>query len=399
MNRCYDFVIVGAGIVGLAIARELKHRNPDSSVCVLEKEPGPAQHASGRNSGIIHAGFYYTAESLKAKLTADGNRTLTEFCLEKGVPINRCGKVVVAADGSEIAGVDELLRRGRINGIDVKEIDEKELRELEPAASTCRKALWSPTTSVVDPERVCKALADDLSEAGVDFLYGTKFIRRMGERSIVTSAGRFEYGVLINAAGLYADKVAHQYGVGREYTLLPFKGYYYAYGDAGLLKRHVYPVPNLANPFLGVHFTKTVGGGVKVGPTATPIFYRESYKVPRRFKPGEFVEIGLWDAQLFLGNYFGFRDLAFEEMRKYWKPAFIKMARRLLPSSRGEMFEGKLKPGIRAQLLNKKEKRLEMDFVIREGERSVHVLNAVSPAFTCALPFAKLVSDKAEALF
>ncbi len=389
----YDYIIIGAGIVGMSVARELKHRFPGAAICVLEKEPAPGRHASGRNSGIVHAGFYYSADSLKAKLCAEGNRELTSYCLNKGLPIERCGKVVLAADETEVAGIGELARRGRVNGVDVKEVDEKDLAELEPAASTCVKALWSPTTSVVDPEAVCAALARDLKTADVDVLCNAKFLKRAGERELLSSVGRFEYRMLINAAGLYADKVAHQYGVGTEYTLLPFKGYYYKYNDAQLFRRHVYPVPNLDNPFLGVAFTRCVGGTAKVGPTATPVFWRECYDALHGFKLGEAADISLWEALLFAGNDFHFRDLAFREMKKYYKPGFIKMARRLLPKARPEMFGESLRPGIRAQLLNKKERRLEMDFVIRRGENSIHILNAVSPAFTCAFAFARLVVD------
>ena len=392
----YDYIVVGAGIVGMSVAREIKRRRPAARVAILEKEDAPGRHASGRNSGILHAGFYYSAESLKARLTADGNRLLGEYCDEKGLPINRCGKVVCAASESETAGVDELLRRGHANGIDVKVIDEKELKELEPSARTFSRALWSPTTAVVDPEAVCRSLAEDLKAMGVEILCNTKFMKRSGERELISSNGRHSYGTLINAAGLYADRVAHQYGVGEEYTVIPFKGYYYRYTDTALYRRHVYPVPNLDNPFLGVAFTRCADGTAKVGPTATPVFWRECYSGLQDLRLDEAIEISLWEAILFAGNNFHFRDLAFREMKKYTKRGFIKQARRLLPTAQSEMFGEALRPGIRAQLLDRRQRRLEMDFVIRKGEASVHVLNAVSPAFTCAFPFARLVADHLE---
>ncbi|MBN1283601.1 MAG: L-2-hydroxyglutarate oxidase [Proteobacteria bacterium] len=391
----FDYIVVGSGIIGMSCARELSIRHPGASVCVIDKEPAPARHASGRNSGILHAGFYYSAESLKARLCADGNRLLTEYCLEKGLRIDRCGKVVCAASPDETAGVDELLRRGRVNGIDVKAVDVGELRELEPAARTFGRALWSPTTAVVDPEEVCLSLAGDLRARGVEFMFDTKFLRRLPGRAIETSQGRLECDALINCAGLYADRVAHRYGVGEEYTVIPFKGYYYRYKHAAHFRRHVYPVPNLANPFLGVAFTRCADGTAKCGPTATPVFWRECYGLIEGFRLDEAVEISLWEALLFAANDFNFRDLALVEMKKYLKSGFVKMARRLMPSADPAMFGDSLRPGIRAQLLDRNQRRLEMDFVIRKGEASVHVLNAVSPAFTCSFAFARLVVDEA----
>ena len=316
-----DFIIVGAGIIGLSITRELVRRFPGSRMVVLEKEEEPAFHASGRNSGVLHAGFYYSADSLKARFTLTGNKLLTDYCLEHGLPINRCGKVVVATSADDIEGIHELKRRGERNGVDLKLIDPQELNDIEPNARTVGKALFSPTTSTVDPRRVCRHLASNFP-ANVEILFGRRFIGR-DPGSVRTDRERIGYRYLFNAAGLYADRVARTFGAGRSFTMIPFKGIYLRYNHDGLLQRHVYPVPNLRNPFLGVHFTKTVDGHVKIGPTAIPAFWRENYDFKSRFDGGEFAEIIAQEARLFLFNHFNFRQLAFEEMRKYSRRFFI----------------------------------------------------------------------------
>jgi L-2-hydroxyglutarate oxidase LhgO len=386
-----DFVIVGAGIIGLSITRELVRRFPGARMVVLEKEAEPAFHASGRNSGVLHAGFYYSADSLKARFTLTGNKLLTDYCLEHGLPINRCGKVVVATSEAEIEGIHELKRRGDRNGVDLKLIDPQELNDIEPNARTVGKALFSPTTSSIDPRRVCRHLASDFP-ANVEILFGRRFIGR-GPGSVRTDRESIGYRYLFNAAGLYADRVARAFGAGTSFTMIPFKGIYLRYNHDGLLQRHVYPVPNLRNPFLGVHFTKTVDGHVKIGPTAIPAFWRENYDFKSRFDWGEFAEIIAKEARLFLFNHFNFRQLAFEEMRKYSRRYFISKAQALLKQLDAGQFGDYTRPGIRAQLLNTQTSELVMDFLLEHAENSTHVLNAVSPAFTSAFSFARHIVD------
>ena len=386
-----DFIIVGAGIIGLSITRELVRRFPGARMVVLEKEGEPAFHASGRNSGVLHAGFYYSADSLKARFTLTGNKLLTDYCLEHGLPINRCGKVVVATSEAEIEGIHELKRRGDRNGVDLKLIDPQELNDIEPNARTVGKALFSPTTSSIDPRRVCRHLASDFP-ANVEILFGRRFIGR-GPGSVRTDRERIGYRYLFNAAGLYADRVARAFGAATSFTMIPFKGIYLCYNHDGLLQRHVYPVPNLRNPFLGVHFTKTVDGHVKIGPTAIPAFWRENYDFKSRFDWGEFGEIIAQEARLFLFNHFNFRQLAFEEMRKYSRRFFISQAQTLLKQLDAGRFGEYTRPGIRAQLLNTQTHELVMDFLLEHAENSTHVLNAVSPAFTSAFSFARHIVD------
>lgn len=388
-----DFLIVGGGVIGLAVARELAARCPGAGIVILEKENEPALHASGRNSGVLHAGFYYSADSLKARFTRDGNRALTEYCLQHGLPINRCGKVVVASSAEELAGIHELKRRGDSNGVELTLIDEKQLHDLEPNALTLEQALFAPATAAVDPRRVCAHLAGNLPRTA-QILTGCRF-GGLDRGLAVTDRGRIRFRHLFNCAGLYADRVAHCFGVGRRYTMLPFKGIYLRHQDDHLIRRHIYPVPNLNNPFLGVHFTVTVDCHVKIGPTAIPAFWRENYDFRDRFDLGEVLEITAFEAGLLARNDFNFRALAFQEIRKYQRHHFIRGAARLVKRLPVERFGAFTAPGIRAQLLDLINHRLVMDFVVEAGERSTHVLNSVSPAFTSSFPFASYIVDQA----
>jgi len=388
-------LIVGGGVIGLAIAYELNRRFPEMKITILEKEKVVGEHASGRNSGVLHAGFYYSKGSLKAKLTVNGNRLLREYCLDRGVALNDCGKVVVTKNENELEMLHELKSRGDKNGVDLTLIDEKELAEIEPNAKTYRQALWSPTTSSVMPLDVVNQLAKDLSQKkSVEILCGQKFLTRVSASKIKTSKGEIEFKHLVNSAGLYADKVAHQFGVGLNYRLIPFKGLYMEYADSTLIKRHIYPVPNPLNPFLGVHFTVTGRGKIKIGPTAIPAIWRENYKGFSNFSLPELCEVLSTQAQLFFSSDSLFRNTAIDEIKKYGRAYFTSLASTLVKEIDNSKYGDFLKPGIRAQLVDMNSKKLDMDFVVEEGEKSTHILNAVSPAFTCSFSFSKLIVDK-----
>ncbi len=389
-----DFLIIGAGIIGLSIAREIKKKYPTSSVYILEKEADVAMHSSGRNSGVLHAGFYYTADSLKAKFCRDGNKALKAYCYENKLRINETGKVVVTKDESELAALFELEKRGKNNGVDVTIIDEKQLNEVDPNARTFRHALLSPTTATVDPTEVCHAIKNELESLGVQMRFNEGYYQRIEKNIIKTTKGHvFEAGKIINTAGLYADKIARDFGFSEKYTIIPFKGIYLKYTLPDKpIKTNIYPVPNLKNPFLGVHYTITVDGTIKIGPTSIPAFWRENYKGFDAFRGDELASILGWEARLFLSNAFGFRNLAFEEVRKYNRSFFVKQATVLVKQINEQGFTQWTKPGIRAQLLDKKTLELVQDFVIEGDDNSVHVLNAVSPAFTCSFPFAEYVA-------
>lgn len=397
MNRpTVDFLVIGGGVMGLALALEARRRHPGARVAVLEKEPACGLHASGRNSGVLHAGFYYTADSLKARFTRDGQREWIRYCEERGLRINRCGKLVVARSEADLPGLDELLRRAAVNGVEVHEVTAAEARELEPRARTHERALWSPSTASVDPAELMASLARDAQAAGVEVRSGTAYLGRTPE-GVVTSRGTLSAGYVVNAAGLYADRIARDYGFSEDFRILPFRGLYlYADGADGLLRRHVYPVPELRYPFLGVHFTVTAAGRVKIGPTALPALWREHYGGLAGFRWDEFLEVGRRVAGLFRADDFEFRKLARRELPKGWKGELVKLAGELVSVPIGRLGWRWGKPGIRAQLVNVRERRLEMDFRYEGDDRSFHVLNAVSPAFTCAFPFASHVWDQID---
>jgi L-2-hydroxyglutarate oxidase LhgO len=393
-----DYLIIGGGIVGLTIALELRKRQPKAKISVLEKEKELAQHGSGRNSGVLHAGFYYTADSLKARFTRDGNARWKAFVRERGLKLNECGKLVVAKNASEVAGLKELKRRGDLNGVETHLISLAEAKEIEPRVKTTELALWSPHTATVDPRECMAAVARECAENGIEILLDSPYQGRRG-KSVITPHEVIDAGFVVNAAGLHADQVAHDFGVGQRYRILPFKGLYlYSSEPVGALRTNVYPVPDLRNTFLGVHFTLTVDGHAKIGPTAIPAFWRENYSGLEGFDPAEAFSILRDEAMLFFRNDFGFRGLAFEEIRKYSQRHLAKLASELLEGVRPENYTTWGRPGIRAQLYDHQDKKLVMDFLLEGNSQGLHVLNAISPAWTASMPFAEYVADKVEAL-
>lgn len=378
----YDYLIVGSGIIGMTIAYELKQQNQDLKIALIDKEDDVAKHASGRNSGVLHAGFYYSANSLKAKFTVDGNRLMKEFCSSNSISVKTTQKIVVAKDEKELEGIYELQKRAEINGVDTKIISEEEVLKIDPNIKTYKKALFSPNTASVDPKEVCYKIKDDLKGKGVEFFFNTSF-----------EDCKIEYKYLINSAGAYADKIAKQFGLAQNYTLLPFKGIYLKYiTNKTDIKTNIYPVPNLANPFLGVHYTITSDGSIKIGPTAIPAFWRENYQGFDNFNLKEMIEILYYESKLFILNAFNFRNLAIEEMKNYSSKVFIQKAKDMVKNI-GNDFKP-IPAGIRAQLLNTKTNELVQDFVVEHGKNSTHILNAVSPAFTCSFAFAKYVINE-----
>jgi len=390
----YDYLIVGGGIIGLNIAKNLKTREPNSKIVLIDKEPELAMHSSGRNSGVLHAGFYYSADSLKAKFTRDGNKALHEFCEERNLEINKCAKVVIATNEEELEGLEELKKRGDNNGVELSWMDENELNEKYPNIKTYKKALFSPTTATVNPKDLTLEFAKVITEMGVTILTNTAYKKRISDTEIITTQGSIKCKKVINCAGLYADKIAKEYGFAKNFVIIPFKGIYLKdKNNLSKLHTNVYPVPNLANPFLGVHYTLTVKNEAKIGPTAIPAFWRENYKGLDNFKLDEMVQILFYEAKLFLTNAFGFRALAYTEVKKYIKSHLINLAKILTKDMDHKGYDSWSTPGIRAQLLDTKTLELVQDFVVEGDENSVHVLNAVSPAFTSSIPFANWVVE------
>ena len=378
----YDYLIVGAGIIGMTIAYKLKERDSSVSIAIIDKEESVALHASGRNSGVLHAGFYYSADSLKAKFTVDGNVQMKQFCKEHDIFVNATKKIVVVKDESELAGLYELQKRAEINGVETTIINEERVKEIDPNIKTYKKALFSPNTASVDPKEVCFTLRDVLEEKGVELYFNISF-----EKS------KIEYDYLINSAGAYTDKIAKGFGLAKNYTMLPFKGIYLKYMENKTdVKTNIYPVPNLANPFLGVHYTVTVDGNIKIGPTAIPAFWRENYRGFDNFNFSEMIEILYYEVKLFILNSFNFRKLALSEMKNYSSKVFIQKAKDMVYKI-GNNFKP-IPAGIRAQLLDTRTNELIQDFVVEHTDASTHILNAVSPAFTCSFAFAEFVVEE-----
>ena len=394
MNTC-DFLVIGGGIIGINLARSLKTTFTDAKIIIIEKETECGWHASGRNSGVLHAGFYYTPDSLKAKFTRLGNQLMTQYCDDNKIPLNKCGKLVVAKDASDLLSLDILLKRGRANGVELQDITEAEARKIEPRVITYERALFSPTTSSVNPKLVMDAMRKDAENEGIEIHCGVQYLKNQKNGVALTSAGLYHTGFVVNASGLYADKIARDFGYSTNYRILPFKGIYlYSDEPAFSIGTHIYPVPDLKNPFLGVHFTVSAEGKVKIGPTAIPAFWREQYGSSERFKISEFIDILKRQLGLFMFSKFDFKKLALEEIKKYSRPYLVNLASALAKDIKTENFTKFGKPGIRAQLLNIKEKKLEMDFILEGDKKSMHILNAVSPGFTSSLPFSQYVCDK-----
>jgi len=371
-------LIVGAGIIGMTLAYEWRKKYPNDEITIIDKEVHEAFHASGKNSGVLHAGFYYNTDSLKAKLTAEGNKLIKEFCKAHNINVNETGKLVVAKNEDEVQTLFELAKRSIANNAGAYIVTEKEAEKIDPNAKTYKYALFSPNTATVDPKVVCRVLRNELEKKGVKFIFNMPFEKYQES-----------FDFLINAAGLYADKIAHKFGVGLEYTMLPFKGLYRKYLGPDKIKTQIYPVPNIKNPFLGVHFTLMADNTIKIGPTAIPAFWRENYTGFNRFKLDEFLEILSLEAKLFFTNAFGFRDLAMYEMKYYIPENLVNEAKKLVKKLRGEFKP--MTPGIRAQVLNKNTLELVMDFLVEKKENQIHILNAVSPAFTASFAFSKYI--------
>ncbi len=388
-SKTFDVVICGGGIVGLNIAWALT-KQTDFNIAVLDKEPESGVHASGRNSGILHSGIYYPAETLKSKFCLEGNRRLKAYCKEKNLPLDETGKVIVAKNQAEVETLYKLLNQATSNGISASLISLQQLQELEPFAKSTEAALHSPETAVVNPKLILKSLIHDLNQTGkATFFYNCAFKSVASSDEILTTQGVFKFKTFINAAGAYADKLAHAFGTSLSYRFIPFKGIYQLFKKPNLVRGSIYPVPDLRNPFLGVHFTRTIDQSVYVGPTAIPVFGREHYHGMKGITSEAFSI--LWREWVLLCKNPKFRNIAFTEPQKYLKHFFYQDAKQLVQSLAPEDLEPCLKVGIRPQLVNVDNHELVMDFKVVKHQNQVHVLNAISPAFTCSIPFAEHV--------
>lgn len=396
----YNVIIVGGGIVGLAVGLEITQRFPRLRLLLLEKEHRVGRHQSGHNSGVIHSGVYYKPGSLKAKLCVTGAAAMVEFCREHGIPHQVCGKVIVATHEEEFPRLEELRRRGDANGLTgLQSIGPEELREIEPNASGLR-ALVVPATGITDYAAVCDKYAEIITARGETILTSTEVtgIKRYGDEiTVETSRGAFSGKSLINCAGLFSDRISRMAGDDPQVMIVPFRGEYYDLipERSSLVRSLIYPVPDPRFPFLGVHFTRRISGSVDAGPNAVLAFRREGYKrtdFNLRDLGSSLIFPGFW--RMAAKNWRSGLD---EFHRSFSKPAFVRALQRLVPEVRDE----DLVPGgsgVRAQALTR-EGALVDDFQFVPSGRMLHVLNVPSPAATASLLIGRtIVSTAADGL-
>ena len=393
------YAIIGGGLVGMGTALELKRRAPQADIQLLEKEAQVGQHQSTHNSGVLHAGLYYKPGSLKARLAVEGIRRMVAFCREHGVAHEICGKLVIATNEEEIGRLHTLLERGNQNGLQgLRWLAPEALHEIEPHAAGIA-AVHVPEEGIVDYHGVCAALGRELQKQGVTLTTGarvTQAVRAGSGWTVVSTAGDFAADFIINCAGLYSDRVAALAGNRREVRIIPFRGEYYKIRpDRQHLVRHlIYPVPDPTFPFLGVHFTRLIEGGIEAGPNAVLAFAREGY-TKWKLRPGDLFDAvtfrGLWK---FMGQH---RAMAWDEVRRsFSKTLFCRSLQRLVP----ELQEADLSPGgagVRAQAMLP-DGTLVQDFHFQERPGALHVLNAPSPGATACFAIGDHVAQKALAL-
>lgn len=388
-------MVVGAGIVGLAVAREWAARRPHDSVVVVERESGPARHQSGHNSGVIHGGIYYQPGSLKARLCVDGARMMYEYCEEHGIPHERCGKLIVAVDPDELPRLDELEARGAANAVPgLRRVAAAEIAEIEPNAVGLA-ALHAPNTGIVDYGAVARRLVEELSAAGVEVRFNLPVtaVEGLDPAVVHTDSGPIRARTVITCAGLWSDRLARRSGAPRDPQIVPFRGAYLGLRHAPQprLRGMIYPVPNPDLPFLGVHITRHIGGEVTLGPTAMMVAARDAYSL-RRFSARD-----TWESLTWPGTW--------RVMRRYWRVgadelrmaasrrAFVAAAARYLPGLTVEDLDGSSHAGVRAQAVGR-DGSLVDDFVISGSERVCYVRNAPSPAATSSFALARELVDR-----
>jgi L-2-hydroxyglutarate oxidase len=389
-----NVLVVGGGIVGLATACCFLERFPGRTVRVLEKESALGQHQTGHNSGVLHSGIYYKPESLKAKLCREGKRLMEQFCDEEGVPYDTCGKVIVATDESEVPRLDSLMERGKANGVTCERIGPERLRELEPHCAGIQ-AIHVSETGIVDYGEVVKRLAKRICERGGSVVTGARVARLEETANDViahSSAGDFRAELAVNCAGLYSDRVARHSGQHVDARIVPFRGEYYELIDNAreLCRNLIYPVPDPRFPFLGVHFTRMISGHVECGPNAVLAWAREGY-TKTSIVPGELLESLTYPGFLRLAARFWPVGIG-EMWRSVNKGAFVHALQRLVPEIRADRMVA-APAGVRAQAVGSNGATID-DFAFADGARSVHVLNAPSPAATASLSIGAVIVER-----
>lgn len=387
--------IVGSGVIGLAIGTALLKMNSSLKVSIFEKESGLGFHASGRNSGVIHAGFYYSPDSLKAKFCRDGNQALTQLISRHNLSLRKTGKIVVTQNRSQLDDLAALQHRGIANGVSLELLDSSELKKFEPLAQTYEAFIWSPNTSVADPNEVIVAMASEYENLG-GAIYFNQSVESIGEGYVVLDSKVLSADLVVNCSGTQALRLAHGAGVGLDMSQLPFIGLYRYTQHCNLpLKTLVYPVPDKNYPFLGVHFTLSSAGKVKIGPTAIPVLGSEQYSL---FNGTSFLDIKQSIVSLLAlakNNLSQTVRLAGAEIPNVYYKNLIQKAVRLVPKSAEVLTWERYRPGIRAQLVDRKTGDFLQDFKITKTRSVIHVLNSVSPGWTSSIPFGSWVAEQA----
>ncbi len=396
MATMYDFAIVGGGIVGLSTGMALTERFPNARILVLEKEASWAEHQTGHNSGVIHSGIYYKPGSFKARFAREGSRSMTEFCQKHGIKHEICGKVIVATKQEELPLLDNLYERGLQNELAIKKITAEELKEIEPHVNGLA-AIHVPMAGIVNYKQVAEKFAEIIEQNGGDLRLNTRVERTLEKGDSVeieTTQGTFQARFMINCAGLHSDRVAKKTGIKTDVKILPFRGEYYELKPEKryLVKHLIYPVPNPAFPFLGVHYTRMIDGRVDAGPNAVLSFKREGYKktdINLKDLAEALSYAGLWKMA---GKFW--KEAIHEYARSFSKARFVKSLQELIP----EIQADDLIPthaGVRAQAL-KSDGSLVDDFYIVPGKNSIHVCNAPSPAATASIQIGKYVAERVQ---
>jgi len=402
MSKNNPIIIIGAGMVGLSLANQLRERFKSKKVFIFEKENKIGLHSSGRNSGVLHAGIYYKPNTLKSRVCINGAKRLKKWCEEEKIEVLNCGKYIVAQDKHLDKQLDLIFDRGKKNGAKVEMISKKTFQSLVPfGRAASDRAIWSPNTSVVNPKEVVAKLKEKLSSNNVSFYLNHKMNSIDFSKKRITFKQddllkEFPFEHIFNCAGAYSDEVARLCGIAKNFKMLPFKGVYWELNKDSQIEfnTNLYPVPDLNVPFLGVHVTPSINGEIFLGPSAIPAFGRENYKWIENIELLKTLQFSQILSSQFLKNENGFRKYAIEQGLHGFKYFFFKSAQKLIPNLKIDDLILSKKVGIRPQLFDTSSNKLNQDFLIENYKNTTHILNAISPAFTASFEFADLIIDK-----
>ena len=390
-----DVIVIGGGVVGLSIAIALQESQGNLQIIIAEKEERVILHASGRNSGVIHAGFYYSSESLKSKFCRLGNSELKKFCRDQKLPLLEIGKVVVAKNEDDVKRIAVLAERAQANGVDIDFLEESNLPKYEPMAKTYEKFLWSPATAIAGPKDVGEALERVFLERGGEILFKEKLLHFQGNTAVFASGNVVGFKACVNSAGAGALAIANKCGIGKEFGLLPVLGGYISTSKNNIpLRTMVYAAPHPLSPFLGIHFTPTLDNQVKIGPTAIPVFGSEQYSVLDGFSAQELGSTLRALNSYVLGDPLSAVKTLGNQLSQANLRSMVNAASDLVPNTPEPKVWSRGKAGIRSQLVDLNKREFVQDFVISESPGVVHILNAVSPGWTSALPFGRYVVEE-----